>query len=73
MFSHFPLSFQMMSSDPTGGEEAGPAVTDEQTQPLLVSLSEASAVNMVVNMYELLNNSVTFISQDKPPHPGSEV
>lgn len=49
-------------------------MTDEQTQPLLVSLSEASAVNMVeVNMYELLNNSVTFISQDKPPHPGSEV
>lgn len=64
----------MMLSDATGSEEAGPAVTDEQTQPLLVSLSEASAVNMVeVNMYELLNNSVTFISQDKPPHPGSEV
>lgn len=64
----------MMLSDATGSEEAGPAVTDERTQPLLVSLSEASAVNMVeVNMYELLNNSVTFISQDKPPHPGSEV
>lgn len=63
-----------MSSDATGSEEAGPAATDEQTQPLLVSLSEASAVNMVeVNMYELLNNSVTFISHDKPPHPGSEV
>lgn len=63
----------MMSSDATGGEEAGPAATEEQTQPLLVSLSEASAVNMVVNMYELLNNSVTFVSQDKPPQPGSEV
>lgn len=39
-----------------------------------MSLSEASAVSMVeVNMYELLNNSVAFISQDKPPpHPGSE-
>lgn len=63
----------MTSPDATGSEGAGPAVADERTQPLLVSLSEASAVNMVeVNMYELLNNSVTFISQDKPPHPGSD-
>lgn len=60
-----------MTSDATGSEEAGP--TSEQMQPLLVNLSEASAVNLVeVNMYELLNSSVTFISQDKPPHPGSE-
>lgn len=58
-----------MMSDATGSEEAGP--TNEQTQPLLVSLTEANMVE--VNMYELLNNSVTFISQDKPPHPGSEV
>ncbi|XP_011615341.1 zinc finger and BTB domain-containing protein 40 isoform X1 [Takifugu rubripes] len=67
-------SHTTMSSDITGSGEAGTTLSDEQAQSVLVSLSETSTVNMVeVNMYELLNSSVSFISQDKPPHPGSEV
>lgn len=67
------LCLQMMS-DTTGSGEAGTTLSDEQAQSVLVSLSETSTVNMVeVNMYELLNSSGSFISQEKPPHPGSEV
>lgn len=41
---------------------------------MLVSLPETPTVNTVeVNVYELLNNSVAFVAQDKSPHPGSEV
>lgn len=61
---------QVMSS--TGGGEAGPAACEAQA--VLVSLSETPAVNTVeVNVYELLNNSVAFLAQDKPPRPGSQV
>lgn len=63
-----------MSSETTGSVEAGTTLSNEQAQSVLVSLSETSTVNMVeVNMYELLNSSVSIISQDKPPHPGSKV
>lgn len=66
-----PCSPQAMSSEATGSEEVGPAACGEQAQPVLVSLSEASAVNVVeVNMYELLSNAVAFIPQDK--HPGAQ-
>lgn len=59
---------QVMSS--TGSGEAGSAACEAGP----ASLSETPTVNTVeVNMYELLNNSVAFNAQDKPPHPGSEV
>lgn len=75
------LSNQVISVDGAGSEGAGPVVSEEQAQladaqQVLVALAggrvgESSTEVVEVNMYELLNNSVTFICEEKPSNPDS--
>lgn len=74
------LSNQVISADATGSEGAESVVSGEQAQladaqQVLVALADGgvgeSAEVVEVNMYELLNNSVTFICEDKPSNPDS--
>lgn len=50
-------------------------ISEEHTQQVLVALAGGreggSATEVVVNMYDLLNSSVTFICEDKPSGPNS--
>lgn len=74
------LPNQGSSADATGSE--GPVISEQQTplaetQQVLVTLAgggegASSAEVVEVNMYELLNNSVTFICEDKPSNPDIE-
>ncbi|XP_068170955.1 zinc finger and BTB domain-containing protein 40 isoform X2 [Antennarius striatus] len=74
-------SHTVKPSEPPGGEEAESAVSGEQTQlataqQVLVTLAggrggKPSAEVVEVNMYDLLNSSVTFICEEKPSHPDS--
>lgn len=71
----------MISADPAGGEGAESVMSEEQAQlaaaqQVFVALAGAreggsSAEVVEVNMYDLLNSSVTFICEDKPPAPDS--
>ncbi|XP_068598823.1 zinc finger and BTB domain-containing protein 40 [Brachionichthys hirsutus] len=68
-------------AEPTGGEEAESAISEEQAQlaaakRVLVALAggqegKPSAEVVEVNMYDLLNGSVTFICEEKPSNPDS--
>lgn len=73
------LPNQGSSADATGSE--GAVASEQQTlaetQQVLVTLAgggegASSAEVVEVNMYELLNNSVTFICKDKPSNPDLE-
>ncbi|XP_040890162.1 zinc finger and BTB domain-containing protein 40 [Toxotes jaculatrix] len=74
-------SHTVISAEPTGGEGAESVVLEEQTQleatrQVFVALAggredDSSAEVVEVNMYDLLNNSVTFICEDKPSGPQS--
>ncbi|XP_023280417.1 zinc finger and BTB domain-containing protein 40 [Seriola lalandi dorsalis] len=74
-------SHTVISADPTDGEGAEPVTPEEQTQlaatqQVFVALAGgreggSSAEVVEVNMYDLLNNSVTFICEDKPAGPQS--
>lgn len=71
----------MISAGPTGVEGAEPVSSEEQAQlaaaqQVFVTLTGgreggSSAEVVEVNMYDLLNNSVTFICEDKPAGPQS--
>lgn len=71
----------VISADPTGSEGAESIMSEEQAQlaaaqQVFVALAGereggSSAEVVEVNMFELLNSSVTFICEDKPPHPDS--
>lgn len=70
----------MISADAAGSEGAESVVSREQAQladaqQVLMALAGGgvgeSAEVVEVNMYELLNNSVTFICEDKPSNPDS--
>lgn len=72
-------SNQVIPAGAAGSEEE--QVSEEQAQlanaqQVLVALAsggvdETSAEVVKVNMYELLNNSVTFICEEKPSNPDS--
>nr|XP_033482541.1 zinc finger and BTB domain-containing protein 40 isoform X1 [Epinephelus lanceolatus] len=74
-------SHTVIAADPTGSEEAESVISEEQAQlaaaqQVFVALSGgregvSSAEVVEVNMYDLLNSSVTFICEDKPPGPDS--
>lgn len=76
------LSNQVISADPAGDEGPESVICGEQAQlaaaqQVFVALAggrevESSAEVVEVNMYDLLNNSVTFICEDKQPCPDSE-
>lgn len=69
----------MVSVVGAGSEAAGLVVSEEQAQladaqQVLVTLEgghagKSSAEVLEVNMYELLNNSVTFICEGRPSEP----
>ncbi|XP_018517266.1 zinc finger and BTB domain-containing protein 40 isoform X1 [Lates calcarifer] len=69
-------SHTVISADPAGDEGAESAISEEQAQlaaaqQVLVALAggregASSAEVVEVNMYDLLNSSVTFICEDKP-------
>lgn len=70
----------MISTDPTADERVESAISEEQSQladaqQVFVALAggrEGSSSEVVeVNMYDLLNNSVTFICEDKQSGPDS--
>lgn len=75
------LSNQVMPGDPAESEGAGSVISGEQAhleaaQQVLVALAGAreggsSAEVVEVNMFDLLNSSVTFICGDKPSEPES--
>ena len=75
------LSNQVISTDPTGDEGAESAISEEQAQlaaaqQVFVALAggregASSAEVVEVNMYDLLNSSVTFICEDKQSGPDS--
>lgn len=75
------LSNQVISADPSGSEGAESIISEEQAQlaaaqQVFVALaggkeSESSAEVVEVNMYDLLNSSVTFICEDKQLGPDS--
>ncbi len=70
-----------MSADPAGNEGAESVISEEQSQlaaaqQVFVALAGgreggSSAEVVEVNMYDLLNSSVTFICEDKPSGPES--
>ena len=72
----------MISADPTGDEGAESVISEEQAQlaaaqQIFVALAggregRSSAEVVEVNMYDLLNSSVTFICEDKPSGPHSQ-
>lgn len=67
-------SNQVTPEGAAGSEEEQVCV--EQAQQVFVALAsggvdETSAEVVKVNMYELLNNSVTFICEEKPSNPDS--
>ncbi|XP_070707799.1 zinc finger and BTB domain-containing protein 40 [Pempheris klunzingeri] len=75
-------SHTVISADPTGSEGAESIIAEEQAQlaaaqQVYVALAggregRSSAEVVEVNMYDLLNSSVTFtICEDKPSEPGS--
>ena len=74
-------SNQAIPADPTGSEGAESIVSEEQAQlaaahQVFVALaggreSGSSGEVVEVNMYDLLNSSVTFICEDKPSVPDS--
>ncbi|XP_056293708.1 zinc finger and BTB domain-containing protein 40 isoform X2 [Pseudoliparis swirei] len=74
-------SYTVIAADPTGNERAEPILSEEQAQlaaaqQVFVALAggregESSTEVVEVNMYDLLNSSVTFICEDKLPGPGS--
>ncbi|XP_070759034.1 zinc finger and BTB domain-containing protein 40 [Enoplosus armatus] len=74
-------SHTVIAADPAGSEGAESAVSEEQAQlaaaqQVFVALAGgrecgSSAEVVEVNMYDLLNSSVTFICEDKPPGPDS--
>ncbi|CAN9512163.1 unnamed protein product [Ophioblennius macclurei] len=66
--------FTVISTEPSGSQVEGPEIEEQKprggSQHLLVAVSGRSEVRpsgevVEVNMYELLNNSVTFICEDK--------
>ncbi len=75
---HYEISLpnQVISADPTGSEGTESIISDEQAQlaaaqQVFVAVAggkegEASAEVVEVNMYDLLNSSVTFICEGKP-------
>lgn len=75
------LSTQIISTDAAENGGAESVVPEEQpqladAQQVLVALASAGAVEssagvVEVNMFELLNNSVTFICEDKTLNPES--
>ncbi|XP_074545352.1 zinc finger and BTB domain-containing protein 40 isoform X2 [Halichoeres trimaculatus] len=75
------ISHTVMSADPAEGEGAESVISDEQahldaTHQVLVALAGgreggSSAEVVEVNMFDLLNSSVTFICGDKPSEPES--
>lgn len=75
------LSNQIISTDVAENGGAESLVPEEQPQladapQVLVALASAGAVEssagvVEVNMFELLNNSVTFICEDKTLNPES--
>ncbi|XP_041803755.1 zinc finger and BTB domain-containing protein 40 [Chelmon rostratus] len=74
-------SHTVISADPSGSEGAESIISEEQAQlaaaqQVFVALaggkeSESSAEVVEVNMYDLLNSSVTFICEDKQLGPDS--
>ncbi|XP_074505126.1 zinc finger and BTB domain-containing protein 40 isoform X1 [Sebastes fasciatus] len=73
-------SHTVIAADPTGDEEAESMISEEQAQlaaaqQVFVALAggregvASSAEVVEVNMYDLLNSSVTFICEDKPSDP----
>uniref|UniRef100_A0A3P8UF24 Zinc finger and BTB domain containing 40 n=1 Tax=Amphiprion percula TaxID=161767 RepID=A0A3P8UF24_AMPPE len=75
-------SYTVVSADPTGAREEGTSILPEEQrqlragQQLFVALAggregRPSAEVVEVNMYDLLNSSVTFICEDKPSGPNS--
>ncbi|XP_067444601.1 zinc finger and BTB domain-containing protein 40 [Thunnus thynnus] len=74
-------SHTVISTDPTGDEGAESAISEEQSQlaaaqQVFVALAggregSSSAEVVEVNMYDLLNSSVTFICEDKQSGPDS--
>lgn len=66
-----------MTADPTGAEGAESMTSDEQAQlvaaqQVFVALAGGREAEVVeVNMYDLLNSSVTFICEDKAAAPDS--
>ncbi|KAK9528409.1 hypothetical protein VZT92_012571 [Zoarces viviparus] len=74
-------SHTVIAADPTGREGAESILSEEQAQlaaaqEVFVALAggregESAAEVVEVNMYDLLNSSVTFICEDKPPGPDS--
>ncbi|XP_034724150.1 zinc finger and BTB domain-containing protein 40 isoform X3 [Etheostoma cragini] len=72
-------SHTVVAEDPAGGEGAEPVSSEEQlaaAQQVFVALAgeregESSAEVVQVNMYDLLNSSVTFICEDKAAGPDS--
>ncbi|XP_008302925.1 zinc finger and BTB domain-containing protein 40 [Stegastes partitus] len=75
-------SYTVISADSTGSKEEGASTLPEEQrqlgtgQQVFVALAggregRSSAEVMEVNMYELLNSSVTFICEDKPSGPNS--
>ncbi|TKS70559.1 Zinc finger and BTB domain-containing protein 40 [Collichthys lucidus] len=75
-------SHTVISADPAGDEGPESVICEEQAQlsaaqQVFVALAggrevESSAEVVEVNMYDLLNNSVTFICEDKQPCPDSK-
>ncbi|XP_053291469.1 zinc finger and BTB domain-containing protein 40 [Pleuronectes platessa] len=70
-------SHAVTPTDPTGGEGAESTLSEEQAQQVLVALAggrqDGSSAEVVeVNMYDLLNSSVTFICEEKPSAPHCE-
>lgn len=60
----------------TGDEEVESGISEEQAQQVFVTLAGgreggSSAEVVEVNMYDLLNSSVTFICEDKQTGPDS--
>ncbi|XP_022062098.2 zinc finger and BTB domain-containing protein 40 isoform X1 [Acanthochromis polyacanthus] len=75
-------SYTVIAADPTGGRKEGTSNLPEQQrqlgagQQVFVALAggregRSSAELVEVNMYDLLNSSVTFICEDKPSGPNS--
>ncbi|XP_019959837.2 zinc finger and BTB domain-containing protein 40 isoform X1 [Paralichthys olivaceus] len=70
-------SHTVTPADPMDGEGAASNLSEEQAQQVLVALAGgrqcgSSADVVEVNMYDLLNGSVTFICEEKPSAPHSE-